>query len=127
MTVKINEFMRKCAVAVFALAPFAVLFAAPVSTDLAGMAVRSWLQAGNGLGMGRRDAIGYVKAFSTSSGASFNVVYLPDGGFVVTSSDTEIEPIIAFSGDSEFVEGQKNPLWVMLGRDLAARARNRKP
>ncbi len=114
---------QKLALAAFAFVFFTDLSAAPVSTDLAGMAALTWLQTGNRLGAGVRSDVGSVKAFSTASGAAFNVVYLQNGGFVVTSNDTDIEPIIAFSGTSDFVENPQNPLWVMLDRDLAARAR----
>ena len=117
---------RKLALAAFAFVFFTNLSAAPVSTDLAGLAALTWLQTGNRLGMGARSDVGSVKAFSTASGAAFNVVHLQNGGFVVTSSDTDIEPIIAFSGTSDFIEDPRSPLWVMLDRDLAARARKSK-
>ena len=114
---------QKLALAAFAFVLLTDLSATPVSTNLAGMAALTWLQTGNRLGMGVRSDVGSVKAFSTESGAAFNVVYLQNGGFVVTSNDTDIEPIIAFSGTSDFVENPQSPLWVMLDKDLAARAR----
>lgn len=100
--------------------------AVPISTDLAEKAVRTWLHAGDKLGMRTSGEIDSVKVFATSNGAAFTVVRLRDSGFVVTSNDTEIEPIIAFSTSSDFEESSHNPLWVLLDRDIASRSRNRK-
>jgi len=51
----------------------------------------------------------------------FHVVALEDGGFVVTSADTKVSPIIAISEDEDLIEDEKNHLWVLLNRDLPQR------
>jgi len=51
----------------------------------------------------------------------FHVVTLEGGGFVVTSADTGISPIIAISAGDDLVESEQNPLWVLLNRDLPQR------
>ena len=53
----------------------------------------------------------------------FHVVSFEGGGFAVTSGDTEMTPILAYSEDGEFVANDENPLWVMLTRDVAGRAK----
>lgn len=102
------------------------LLAEPVSPDLAKEAVCTWLQSGRHPGLRAGRSVSSARAVSTGNGATFNVVRLHGGGFVVTSGDTEIDPIIAFSDSSEFVDGRQSPLWVMLDRDLSARASRRK-
>lgn len=97
-----------------------VVLAGPVSSDLAKVAVNTWLgrQAQLGAQLGTR----VLSVWSCqTNGASFHVVRIEDGGFVVTSTDTETEPIIAFSESPDLVVSEKNPLWTLLTRDLAAR------
>ena len=122
-SIKKREVFRRLAFAVFAFLPCMRLLATPVSTDMAEKAVQSWLHESGRLGMRGLKCIESVKTVSTLNGAAFNVVRLRDGGFVITANDTEIEPIIAFSPDSNFVEASQNPLFVMLDKDLSSRAR----
>lgn len=56
----------------------------------------------------------------TVAGTSFHVVKL-DNGFVVTSADTGLEPVIAFSDGGDLIENPDNPLWTFLCRDLGGR------
>ena len=51
----------------------------------------------------------------------FHVVTLEGGGFVVTSADTGITPIIAISESDDLIESAENHLWVLLNCDLEAR------
>ena len=51
----------------------------------------------------------------------FHVVALEGGGFVVTSADTDITPIIAISEGEDLVESKESQLWVLLNRDLSQR------
>ena len=54
--------------------------------------------------------------------ALYHVVNLVDGGFVVTSGDTKLPPIIAFSESGELdVSDEGNPLRALLKRDLSKR------
>ena len=65
-----------------------------------------------------------VRLHSLTNGASFYVARLTGGGFVVTSAETEIDPVIAFSPSSDLVADSRNPLWSLLVRDMALRQKS---
>ena len=94
--------------------------AAPVSSDEAAQAVRAWVGLRAQLGCRLGAAVSGARTCVPTNGVTFHVVKLEGGGFVVTSSDTETEPILAFSESDDFVESERNPLWTMLRRDLSA-------
>jgi len=54
----------------------------------------------------------------------YHVASLDPSGFIVLSVDDEVEPIIAFSSDGEYVDDADNPLRALLVRDLAGRIGN---
>ena len=98
----------------------AFLVAAPVSSDDAQRAVRSWLKddaQGFGLSRGVKGATSY----DVGSNA-IHVVELEDAGFVITSGDDEIEPILAFSDSGRFELDKNGPLWSLLDADVKRRA-----
>ena len=97
------------------------LSAAPVTPNQAKTAVRRWLSDDSALGCPLRGAVGEVRTCTPTNGASFHVVKLAAGGFVVTSADTRRAPVVAFSSGADLVEDDANPLWVLLKRDLAIR------
>lgn len=101
--------------------------AAPVTADLARRAVGNWLKTDPALGCRLGSAPDAVKTCRAANGAEFHVVRLEGGGFAVTSGDTEIEPIIAFSSSGDLEENPDNPLWAVLFRDLARRSVLRQP
>lgn len=101
------------------------LSAAPVSAEQAKRAVGNWLKSDRRLGCPVRGQVTSVESHVLTNGASFHVAKLSGGGFVVTSADTGIEPVIAFSSAREFKADDRNPLWVMIRRDLASRSRQR--
>ena len=51
----------------------------------------------------------------------FHVVRFEEGGFVVTSADDGIQPFIVISSGDDLVADSRNPLWVMLNKDLPQR------
>ena len=54
--------------------------------------------------------------------ALYHVVNLDDGGFVVTSGDTELPPVIVFSEAGDLNLSDKgNPLYALLERDMGRR------
>lgn len=53
----------------------------------------------------------------------FHVIELEGGGYVVTSGDDGIAPIIAFSAKGEFLADHRHPLWTILQRDQPNRLR----
>lgn len=107
---------------VFLAVSFALLGAqaAPVSVEQARTAVGTWLRRDSGLGCRLGRAISDAHTCTVPSGASVHVVRLSDGGFVITSSDTRREPILAFSSGADLVADARNPLWAMLSADISA-------
>ena len=94
-----------------------------VSADSAGIAARRWLEGDAALGCNFGAEVDSVRTCFPQEDASFHVVKLKGGGFVVMSSDTTREPVVAFSSGGNLVESDANPLWVLLKSDLALRAR----
>ena len=95
--------------------------AATVTADQAKTAVQRWLRDDPALGCPVQGAVSEVRTCTPMNGASFHVVKLAAGGFVVTSADTRRAPVVAFSSGADLVEDDANPLWVLLKRDLAIR------
>ena len=108
------------AVAVSAIVAF-YASAEEVSADSAGIAARRWLQGDAALGCALGSEVDGVRTCSPHEDASFHVVRLKGGGFVVMSADTTREPVVAFSSGGDLVESDSNPLWVLLKNDLALR------
>ena len=115
-----------CAAA-FATSATLPLCAAEVAADEARDAVQGWAALQEALTGKERfsaDGVAKVETYQGRDGrGSFHVVSFKGGGFAVTSGDTEIAPILAYSEDGEFVAGDENPLWVMLTRDVAGRTK----
>ena len=97
------------------------LSAAPVTPNQAKTAVRRWLNDDSALGCPLQGAVSEVRTCTPTNGASFHVVKLAEGGFVVTSADTRRVPVVAFSSGADLAEDDANPLWVLLKKDLAIR------
>lgn len=87
----------------------------------AGRAVDNWLGMDPALGCQLGRHVAGSRTCQSPSGARFHVVRLDGGGFVVTSSDTTQEPVVAFSSDGDLIEDERNPLWVLLCRDFDSR------
>ena len=122
-----TEVMKRTLVMVAAFAcAVGLAVAAPVTSDEAAQAVKSWVGLGAQLGCRLGAAVSGTRTCSPTNGVTFHVVKLEGGGFVVTSSDTETEPILAFSESDDLVESERNPLWTMLRRDLSACALRRR-
>ena len=107
-------------VAVSAIVAF-YAYAEEVSADSAGVAARRWLEDDVALGCSLGSEIDSVRTCSPQADASFHVVKFKDGGFVVMSSDTTREPVVAFSSGGDLVESDANPMWVLLKKDLSLR------
>lgn len=104
-----------------ALAAIAAVNAAEITVEQAGIAVQRWLQDDAALGCPLGTEVDCVRTCSPQEDAAFHVVKLKGGGFVVMSSDTTREPVVAFSSGGDLVESDSNPLWVLLKSDLALR------
>ena len=93
-------------------------FAVEVTPEMASRAVKNWRATRDALscplGLSPRAA----RACQTAK-AKFNVVQLEGGGFVVTSADTAIRPIVFFSDGDDLDEDPRNPLMGLLEKDLS--------
>ncbi len=107
--------------AVFLLAAASAANAAEVSGDEAKTAVAGWVSLKAAVGEDFAATPSSVKEYQGKDGkGKYYVVELEGGGFVVTSGDTEINPILAYSKDGTWVDDVKqNPLLAMLPLDVA--------
>lgn len=65
------------------------------------------------------------RTFTRADGAPlFHVVRLSEGGFIVTSAEDGIDPIIAVSDGDDLVVDDDNPLWVLLNKDMDNRRKS---
>ena len=115
--------VRVKSIVVIAVSAIVALYASAeeVSADSAGIAAQRWLQDDAALGCALGSEVDAVHTCSPQEGSTFHVVKLKGGGFVVMSSDTTREPVVAFSSGGDLVESDANPLWVLLKNDLALR------
>ena len=96
---------------------------AGVTGDEAAQAVKGWTGLGEALG---QDFSGVetnsVLTYTGIGGTgTYHVVSLKGGGFVVTSGDTAMEPILAYSKEGVWnTNAAENPLMAMLNIDVAA-------
>lgn len=114
--------MKKALLAV--LATFLALGAAAeeVSSDIAEKAARGWINLREALGEEITAEPESVLSYTANGGKGrYYVVNLQGGGFVVTSGDTEIEPILAYSKTSTFDADENSPMRALLAAGMAAR------
>ncbi len=86
--------------------------------------VVGWQRAQEALGEQLTAAPASVRDYSGLGGTgTYYVVSLEGGGYVVTSGDTSLEPVLAYSKTGTWVDDVKrNPLMAMLEIDIAAAA-----
>ena len=86
--------------------------------------VVGWERAQEALGEQLTAAPASVREYSGLGGTgTYYVVSLEGGGYVVTSGDTSLEPVLAYSKTGTWVDDVKrNPLMAMLEIDIAAAA-----
>ena len=110
---------------VVALSVLSSAIAVEVTTEQAQRAARNWV---------RRSPVQMTAEFKSSEvrhaqtakdddgKALYHVVELDGGGFVVTSGDTELPPVIAFSANGTLdLSDLRNPLTALLKQDLRSR------
>ena len=118
--------MKHSAKAVFAISMSALWLSLAmgeeVSSDVAEDAARGWINLREALGEEITAEPESVLTYDAKDGkGKYYVVNLKGGGFVVTSGDTEIEPILAYSKEGTWnTSAAENPLMVMLNIDVAA-------
>ena len=117
--------MKSAVSTIAALLIAAVASSAEVAPDEARAAVQGWAALGDALTGGTRFSASEIANVTTYEGrdgvGTFHVVSFVGGGYAVTSGDTEVTPILAYSEDGAFVASDDNPLWAMLTRDVAGR------
>jgi hypothetical protein len=113
--------VKKLILIALAVCATCLVSAAEVTAAQAQAAVDAWLRDDAALGCTLGGAAESTRTCAATNGAPFHVVKLAGGGFVVTSADTTLEPIIAFSDGDDLIESEENPLWTLLTRDLALR------
>ena len=115
-----RNIFKKSATVMITLAVNAA-FAEPVDSKTAETAARQWLANDAALGCELDPEVAGVRTCWPVKDVSIHVVELKDGGFVVMSSDTTREPVVAFSSGGKLEESDSNPLWVLLKRDSEVR------
>ncbi len=112
--------------AIGVLAP-SIALCAVVAPDEAREAVAGWATLGDALTGGARFGASGISGVATYEGADgvglFHVVSFEGGGYAVTSGDTDIAPILAYSEDGAFDASEENPLWCILTQDVAGRTK----
>ena len=97
------------------------VFAAEVTVDQAKIAVGNWVKRGRALDRELGRTVVSARTCMATNGAPFHVVKL-DRGFVITTGDTKLAPVIVHSSGEDLVEDEANPLWVLVRKDIALRA-----
>ncbi|MBQ3288868.1 MAG: C10 family peptidase [Kiritimatiellae bacterium] len=95
--------------------------AAHVTQSEAAGAASAWAGAGEALGVRLGGTVESVREYAVTNGYSFYAVRL-GGGTVITSSDTALDPIVAFSPSGDLDLSESGPLLDMLRKDIAVRA-----
>jgi len=98
-------------------------WAAPKTQQQAAQVVAGWLAVTpRPLGAALKTSARQPQAFRSSAGDTLYYVFpLEPAGFVITSADDDIEPIIGFSASGSFDPTEQNPLFALLARDLPER------
>lgn len=96
--------------------------AVSVTSEEAVEAVKGWTAWKEALGEQLTAAPASVQEYHGIGGTgTYYVVSLEGGGYVVTSGDTALEPVLAYSKEGEWVDDSaRNPLKVMVEIDVAA-------
>ncbi|MCQ2393647.1 MAG: C10 family peptidase [Kiritimatiellae bacterium] len=101
-------------------------FAVEVTPEMASRAVKNWRATRDAFGCKFGSQVAAARRCESGE-AKFNVVKLEGGGFVVTSADTEVRPILFFCDGEDLDEDPRNPLFALLKQDMRrAAAANRK-
>ena len=114
---------KNLALAILTLIGSTVVNAEEITLEQAETAVQVWIDQGYSMGkLSRRTVIGSETLVDPVSGAELRVVKFEGGGFVVTSSDDLVDPVIAFSERGNGIDSSSgNPFWMLLRGDIAAR------
>ncbi len=102
----------------------AVAQAAEITADQAADAVQAWIDEGSSMGRLAGAEVDSSATVETASGSHIHLVKLAGGGFVITSADDRVDPVIAFTPTgTNLVQDASNPFWALISGDIAARER----
>ncbi len=94
-----------------------------ISPEEAGTAVQNWADRGFSMGKLSGRTVASAEALSDpETGAAFRIVKFDGGGFVVTTADDRVDPIVAFSETGDALRPDDgNPFWALVRGNVAAR------
>lgn len=92
----------------------------PVSREQANYAAQRWVTSGAVLGNRLGANVQSSRTLSTETGETLHAVVF-ENGVAFVSSDTELEPIVAYTSNTEFEANADSPLWKLLARDTIVR------
>ena len=97
--------------------------AEPVSQLQASRAARTWAKAGRRFGVRIGNAVDTVSERQVTDDAKVYSVRMREGGTVLMSSDTDFEPVLAFTPEAVDLDkiDANSPLWALLHGNLAGR------
>ena len=95
--------------------------AARVSQSEAADAARAWAGSGRPLGVRLGTRVRETHEYAVTNGYSFYAVKM-EGGMAIMSSDSELEPVIAFSSNENLNLSEGSPALDLLRKDVALRA-----
>ena len=114
--------MNGIAFALAAAVAASTLWAAEVTSEQAKTAAQNWIGINpNRMGSEFRSksAETPITVRTKTGRAVYHAVNMKDGGFVVTSGDTRLPPIIAFSSDGRFSGDESGPFHALLKKNLS--------
>lgn len=99
-----------------------------VSTEQAGRAALGWARSGYAKNLNIGTSVEKVSTFKLADDVSFYAVKMNGGGTVFMSSDTESEPVVAYTTETNDYSrmSKRSPMWALLTRDATVRANIRK-
>ena len=95
--------------------------AARVSQSEAADAAKAWAGSGRPLGVRLGTRVKETREYAVTNGYSFYAVKM-EGGIAIMSSDSELEPVIAFSSNENLNLSEGSPALDLLRKDVALRA-----
>ncbi len=114
--------MSWCLCGIAVLAGALVAQATPISARQAQRAVRNWVASGDTMRLAFTNAVSDTETCAAPGAAgAFHVVRFKNQGFVVTSGEDTVEPIIAFSDSCTWTNDASSPLYQLLVSDLSNR------
>jgi len=111
-------FVKKILLMIFAAVSFVATFAEEITAEQSQIAVSAWMRKYGSIS--GKTVLRIETIADPQTGAKFHVAVLRGGGFVVTSADDRVLPVMAYSETGTFVNDPENPLLCLLQSDASA-------